>query len=181
MAALMDVDRATNVRDDRALERIFRDHHAAAYAAAYRVVGNPMDAEDALQTVFLRLAGGERNLPSGPTADAYVRRAAINAALDIVRARGRHSARPLDETARAGVGTGAPEDGAESADLRRRLRQSLARVSPRAAEAFALRYFEDFGNREIADLLGMTPSAVGVVLHRTRNRLRRELGDPREG
>ena len=37
------------------LERVFRESHAAVFRAAYRVTGNASDAEDALQTVFLRL------------------------------------------------------------------------------------------------------------------------------
>ena len=37
------------------LEEIYRDHHQRVFSAAYRVTGNAMDAEDVLQTVFLRL------------------------------------------------------------------------------------------------------------------------------
>jgi DNA-directed RNA polymerase specialized sigma24 family protein len=37
------------------LERAFREHHALVFRAAYRVTGNAGDAEDVLQTVFLRL------------------------------------------------------------------------------------------------------------------------------
>ena len=48
-------------------------------------------------------------------------------------------------------------------------------AAPRAAEMFALRYFEGLGNREIADLLGTSQGVVAVLLHRTRHRLRKEL------
>ena len=37
------------------LERIFRENYAAVFRAAYRITGNANDAEDALQTVFLRM------------------------------------------------------------------------------------------------------------------------------
>ena len=38
-----------------ALEDLFREHNGAVYRAAYRITGNAMDAEDVLQTVFMRL------------------------------------------------------------------------------------------------------------------------------
>ena len=38
------------------LERLYREHHARVFRAAYRVTGDATDAEDVLQTVFLRLA-----------------------------------------------------------------------------------------------------------------------------
>jgi DNA-directed RNA polymerase specialized sigma24 family protein len=41
---------------------------------------------------------------------------------------------------------------------------------------FALRYFEGFGNAEIANLMKTSPLVVGVTLHRARARLRKEIG-----
>ena len=38
------------------LEQVFREHHGRVFRAAYRVTGNPSDAEDVMQTVFMRLA-----------------------------------------------------------------------------------------------------------------------------
>ena len=55
------------------------------------------------------------------------------------------------------------------------LREALARMGGRAAEVFALRYFEDFDNNEIARLFDTTPGSVAVTLHRARNRLKDEL------
>jgi RNA polymerase sigma factor (sigma-70 family) len=44
-----------------------------------------------------------------------------------------------------------------------------------AAEAFALRYFEEFSNQEIAEILGSSPNSIAVILHRARDRLRGDL------
>ena len=51
----------------------------------------------------------------------------------------------------------------------------VARLSPRAAEIFTLRYFEGLGNQEIARLVGSSQGVVAVLLHRTRYRLRKEI------
>jgi DNA-directed RNA polymerase specialized sigma24 family protein len=42
---------------------------------------------------------------------------------------------------------------------------------------FVLKYFEGYGNQEIAELMGTSSMVVGVVLHRARAKVRRELGD----
>jgi RNA polymerase sigma factor (sigma-70 family) len=55
------------------------------------------------------------------------------------------------------------------------LRRSLSKLSPEAAEVFALRVFEGHSNREIARLLGMSQVAVAVTVHRARRRLQKEI------
>jgi RNA polymerase sigma-70 factor (ECF subfamily) len=67
------------------LSRLFDEHHGVVFRAAYRVTGNAADAEDVLQTVFLRLAARPDLSAITP---AYLSRAGVNAGLDLVRARG---------------------------------------------------------------------------------------------
>ena len=68
-------------------ERVFREHHAMVFRAACRVTGNTADAEDVLQTVFLRLLGRGEADTVMENAEHYLRRAAVNGALDVIRAR----------------------------------------------------------------------------------------------
>src|SRR5258708_15851286 len=68
-----------------ALEMLFREHHGAVYRAAYRITGNAMDAEDVLQTVFTRLLRREEQPDLSESAGSYLHRAAVNAALDLIR------------------------------------------------------------------------------------------------
>jgi len=166
------------------LEAIYREHADTVLRAAYRVTGRMSDAEDVLQTVFVRLAGRGADAPSveaGPGAGAYFRRAAINAALDVIRARKRQRAVDLDGESAPQLHDEAPDPerrhaGRESRDALRRALARLGTSSPKAAEVFTLRFFEDLGNKEIARLLSMSQTAVAVTLHRTRSRLRQELG-----
>lgn len=164
--------------DPRTLEAVFREHGADVIRAAHRVTGSLSDAEDVLQTVFLRLATRQEPVELGPAAGAYLRRAAVHAALDVVRGRKRRKALPLDAESAP-----EPADGAADPERRRsgretgaRLRSALAAIEPKAARIFSLRYFEELPNKEIARLLAMSQTAVAVTLHRTRSRLRRELG-----
>lgn len=61
-----------------ALERLFDAHHRLVYGAAWRVTGNAADAEDVLQTVFLRLAGRDLSADLIENPEGYLRRAAVN-------------------------------------------------------------------------------------------------------
>jgi RNA polymerase sigma-70 factor (ECF subfamily) len=159
------------------LEDIFRAHHGAVFRAAYRITGDAMDAEDVLQTVFARLLRREDEVDLSESAASYLHRAAVNAALDLLRRRQRARAVALEEVQDELVDEGGPtaERRHGGRELALRLRQALARLSPKTAEIFALRYFEGVGNREISRLLGTSQTAVAVVLHRARRRLQKEL------
>ncbi len=162
---------------DHPLEAIFRAHHGAVFRAAYRITGDPMDAEDVLQTVFARLLRREDAIDLSESASSYLHRAAVNAALDLLRRRQRARAVALEEVAEELIDEAAaqPERASVSRQLGARLRQALARLSPKTAEIFALRYFEGVGNLEISRLMGTSQTAVAVILHRARRRLQKEL------
>ena len=51
----------------------------------------------------------------------------------------------------------------------------VSRLDDRDRELIGLRYGADLSSREIGGLLGMTPAAVDVALHRSKQRLRTEL------
>ncbi len=165
-----------------ALEALFREHHGAVYRAAYRITGNAMDAEDVLQTVFTRLLRREEQPDLSESAGSYLHRAAVNAALDLMRRRKRSRRVDLDEVGEDLVDTSdpGPERAQGSRELKLRLREAMSRLSPRQAEIFSLRYLEGLGNLEIAKMLGASQTSIAVLLHRARHRLQKELG-PLEG
>ncbi len=164
------------------IEAIFRAHHGAVFRAAYRITGDPMDAEDVLQTVFARLLRREDAVDLATGAASYLHRAAVNAALDLLRRRQRARAVALAEVEGELIDEtpAQPERRSLSRELAASLRLALARLSPKTAEIFALRYFEGVGNLEISRLMGTSQTAVAVILHRARRRLQKELA-PFEG
>jgi RNA polymerase sigma-70 factor (ECF subfamily) len=159
------------------LEQVFREHQRRVFRAAYRVTGNAQDAEDVLQTVFLRLARREAGDLPVDNLSSYLYRAAINAAFDLLRARRDTEVVEIDKApaSLAAPAAAGPERTQEAQELRTWLRRALARLRPRAAEVFTLRYLEGYENHDIARMLGISRVAVAVTLHRTRLRLRREL------
>ncbi len=159
------------------LEGIFQEYGDLVFRTAFRVAGNATDAEDVLQTVFLRLASPGKAERIGGEPRGYLPRAAVNGALDLVRTRrsaagtvpieGReesfHAKEPL------------PDEASEARELRDRLRRALGRLAPRPAEVFVLRALDGLPNREVARLLGSSPATVAVQYFRARTQLRKEL------
>ena len=159
------------------LEQVFREHHGRVFRAAYRVTGNASDAEDVLQTVFLRLVRQGWSGVSIGSVESYLHRAAVNAALDIVRMRRDSQRIPLDDIEPVLSGDARLEPGRQQStqELGTLLRRAIARLSPKFAEMFVLRYFEGYDNPEIARMLGISVTNVAVTLHRTRGQLQTEL------
>lgn len=152
------------------LERSFRAYHGLVFRTAYRITGNAGDAEDVLQTVFLRLLRRGRNAEPLENSESYLRRAAINAALDVIRSRQADQTVPLPEDS-SGL-TGAMQ---VDVSLRQALARAMAQLKPRPAEIFVLRFLEGLSNRQIAQALGISQVLVAVIVHRARQQLRKEL------
>jgi RNA polymerase sigma-70 factor (ECF subfamily) len=166
---------APDAAADDGVAELFRDHHDRVLRIAWRITGNASDAEDVLQTVFLRIMRREDPPLRKDDAASYLHRAATNASLDLLRRRKAARSEPIENAERftdKSPGPGTLQDGAE---VRDRVRAALAGLNPRAAEMFVLRYFDGYGNREIARLLNTSWSTVAVTLHRTRAKLQKDL------
>lgn len=157
------------------LERIFQDSHGQIFATAYRITGSAQDAEDVLQTVFLRLLRRQDELDLSPSPSSYLHRAAVNASLDLLRSRARSRTVHLDDFELPEGPHRSPDRLQEDREMRGLLRQALLTLTPKSAEIFSLRFLEDCSNQEIAKTLGMSQTAVGVALHRARNQVKKEI------
>jgi RNA polymerase sigma factor (sigma-70 family) len=154
------------------LEELFWAHHERVIRAAYRITGNMADAEDVAQSVFIRLAGSDREKIAN--VESYLYRAAINGALDLLRRRKGE----LDLEAAGEVTSSSPMSSPErllsSKDLAEWLRKSLSSVSTVAAEMFILRFIEDLDNAQIARMMGTSRAVVAVRLHQVRAKLKKD-------
>lgn len=167
------------------VDDLFRDHHKKVYLAAYRISGKTQDAEDVLQTVFLRLLKrSEPFINIGDDPRRYLCRAAINASLDISRSKSRKQVVSLDEkqhkleiSEELSTQNNSPDQELRQAEHQKQLRAALLQLNSRAAEIFALRYFEEFTNAEIAEFMQTSVTSIGVELHRARGRLRELLSE----
>ena len=147
---------------------LYERHYEAVFRAALRVTGSPADAEDVLQTVFLRVMSQGGNLEEIALPAAYFRRAAVNAAVDVLRRRDLRSESSLD--------TLAPHASVQPPFLlKERLRRALSILDRDDASLFLLRHVEGLSIEELAELFRLEKNNISVKLHRIRLRLQIEM------
>ncbi len=148
------------------LEELYASHRAVVYRAALRVTHNADDAEDVVQNVFLRMIRHAKRPDMGRCATAYLRRAATNAAIDLIRKR----------TQRAETDLPLHHPAAEQTFVEQRhVRQVLDRLPPRNAKLFELHYQGGYVYEELAECFGIKVGTVRSRLHRIRAALQKEL------
>jgi RNA polymerase sigma-70 factor (ECF subfamily) len=160
-----------------AFEEVYRAHAGRLYSLAWRMVGNPTDAEDLVQEIFL---SAHRKLDSfrGEAAlGTWLYRLAMNQILDHLRSR----------AARAGQLTDGIEDATliedamahkldASAIDRVDLERAMAQLPEGCRAAFVLHDVEGLEHREVADVLGVAEGTSKSQVHKARLRLRVLLG-----
>jgi RNA polymerase sigma-70 factor, ECF subfamily len=147
---------------------LYERHYAAVFRAALRVTGNPADAEDVLQTVFLRVLARGEDVEAAALPAPYFRRAAVNAAVDLLRRRAVHAESVYDDRA--------PHAASQPPSLlREQLRRAIATLEREDATLFLLRHVEGLSIEELAGMFQLEKNNVAVRLHRIRHRLQTEM------
>lgn len=153
------------------LADIFNEHAKLVYRTAYGVTGRHEDAEDVLQTIFLRLVRRQflPDLTKNPK--AYLYRAAVNLSLDTIQSRSRLV---LVEDVNHFEIVSTEKPGVDD-ELHRRLYEAIAQLKPESAHILILRYIHDFSDAEIARTLGVSRGTIALRLFRSRARLKKLL------
>jgi RNA polymerase sigma-70 factor (ECF subfamily) len=167
-------------RGDRAaLDVLFDRHRDVAYRVAYRLLGHPDDALDAVQDGFVNAVSHLARFRGTSSFKTWLLRVVSNAALDLGRSRRRRDARyaaPTDEFAGLPDDRLAPPDhNLERADLRAVLERALAELPEPQRQTFVLHADGGLSYQEVADALGI---AIGTVMSRlfyARQRLKSSL------
>jgi RNA polymerase sigma-70 factor, ECF subfamily len=151
-------------------DELFREHYPLVYRTAFSVIFNAEDAEDVVQTVFLRIF--RNGLPSDvKNPKGYLYRAAVNEALNIVRSR-----RNTQNADRVHFETIAGVEASEhQSAMSARIAAAMAQLNPSAVEMLVLRYEHHYSDAEIAKLLGKSRGMVAVTMYRARARLKKLL------
>jgi RNA polymerase sigma-70 factor (ECF subfamily) len=151
-------------------DTLFREHHRLLYRTAFGITGSSADAEDVVQTIFLRLLGREfpPDLKKNPR--AYLYRAAVNGSLNTIRSK-RRQVQLLEAEALPSPNSDADPD--SDADTRKRLLDAISELNTKAVEILMLRYVHGYSDAEIAKMLGTTRGTVAVNLFRMRARLKK--------
>src|SRR5947209_15419161 len=155
---------------DRAFERIYRRHAVDVYRYAYAVLHNQADAEDVTQTTFMNAYRALERGEQPRTPHNWL----IAIAHNVCRQRFRQAARrPAevawdDDIADKLVEQNAPVSGED-------VRRALSHLAFNQRAALVMRELEGRSYAEIAEVLGLSISAVETLIFRARRALREQL------
>jgi RNA polymerase sigma factor (sigma-70 family) len=187
----MDVDpalvQACQRGEDGALDTLIRATYADVYALARRLLGDPEEAADATQEVFVRVMRSVLGFRGDAAFGTWLHRVTVNVCLTALRkrARAREAGLVAGRTAFAMPDADSPvaargplpDEIAATTDLAARAETALATLPEDSRTVVVLRDIEGLSTKEVADVLGVTETAVKVRLHRAHTRLRAMISD----
>jgi RNA polymerase sigma-70 factor (ECF subfamily) len=151
---------------------IVRDHADRVYRLAYRLTGNPHDAEDLTQETFVRVFRSLASYKPG-TFEGWLHRITTNLFLDMVRRRARIRMEALPEDSDRIAGNGPePEQVFYDTHLDPDLQAALDELPPEFRAAVVLCDVEGLSYEEIGATLGVKLGTVRSRIHRGRAALR---------
>jgi RNA polymerase sigma-70 factor (ECF subfamily) len=158
---------------EAAFESLFRLHHRAVHGWILRVVRNPAAADELTIETFWRIYRAHARFDPERGFEPWARRIATRTAIDWLRAQ-----RPEYAVANeffAGLPAPSEADPAISAETRRAMAQAFARLRPALRVAATLAVIEERPQKEVADALGISVTAVKLRVFRALRLLRKDL------
>ena len=180
--------------DDQAYETMVRAFGGRMLAVALRIVRNEEDARDVVQTAYLSAFKSLGRFEGGCLLSTWLHRIVVNAALMKLRSRRRRPEESIEPLLPTYLEDGhhteqfsrndIPADQLiEKAETRATVRACIEQLPDRYRSILIMRDIEDISTTEVAAMLGVTPNAVKIRLHRARQALatllRREFGGKR--
>jgi RNA polymerase sigma-70 factor (ECF subfamily) len=176
-------------RGNRAAFREFVEQYKKKiYYLSLDLVGNPVDAEDVSQEVFLKVYRSFGTFKKDAKLSSWLYRITYNACIDHLRKKeltpepiGDEAldARPRSEALlSASPANLDPLRSAESEQLQTRIARALESVSPQEKAVFLLRHYDQLMLKEIAETLHLSIGSVKSYLFRAVRKLQKELGAP---
>src|SRR3954471_12725487 len=163
--------------DLAAFEELYKAHAGKLLSVACRMVGNPADAEDLLQEIFLSAHRKLDGFRGESALGTWLYRLATNHCLDFLRSR---AARTNDLTDTLDEEPGLYEPGrvglAEQTVAKMDLERAFAQLPDGCRAAFLLHDVEGLEHREVAEALGIAEGTSKSQVHKARLRLRLILG-----
>jgi RNA polymerase sigma-70 factor (ECF subfamily) len=156
--------------DHRAFAEIVREHQGMVFSIGWHFFADRALAEDLAQEVFLQLYQRRPAIQSAAHLVHWLRRTAVHRCIDHSRRKNFRRESSLDEIPEIATGTALADS-----FLHKRLRQTLTQLPEKQRMVVVLRYEEELGPGEIAELLNMRVNTVKSTLHRALEELRGKL------
>ena len=163
-----------------AFAELVRRHERRVYGVALRMSGDPSDADDLAQEVFLTAWKAVGSFRGGSSFYTWLYRIAVNTSLTFLKRRNRERGRaPFDENLPVGGPDrglpAGPEGGAALNELTARIAQAVAVLPARFRATFALVVDQGLSHADAARVLGCTENTVSWRMHKARKLLQARL------
>jgi RNA polymerase sigma-70 factor (ECF subfamily) len=180
--------RAAQQGDSDAFEQLVRVYDQSVLRLAMNLLRSPEDARDVYQEAFLRVYRSLGNFRFDCSFHTWLYRIVTNLCLDQIRKRkvrkeeatvvttGDGSLDRMDTIAEQRADTD-PERNLFSGQVRRRIKDVLAGLTPRERMVFELRHYQGLRLRRIGEILGTSEEAAKNCLFRATQKMRAALGD----
>lgn len=171
--------------DRNAFEEIYQLYHRRIYNAAYGMLGDPDDAQDVTQDVFIRLHDALPTLRADEAFSTYIYRIALNLCRDRARRKKRVRFQSMDTPRAAEDGDAEPMDFPDAGklpeekltgdELQRRVREAVLTLSEDHKAVIVMHHFQNMEVNDIARILKVPSGTVKSRLARGRDQLHRKL------
>ena len=178
-------DRATVAQacdgDHGAFRSLVERHSRYVFNVAYRLTGSASDAEDVVQTTFLRAYQQLSRFEARADFRTWLHRIAVNCSIDLIRSRRHreigHEIEDLEYHSAAGEDRSdpGPERLLLSSQIRERVSAGMAQLSASERRAFTLRHVEGLPIRDVALAMGLKTEAAKNSIFRAVRKMRAAL------
>jgi RNA polymerase sigma-70 factor (ECF subfamily) len=184
-AAFLPILQRAKEGDRKAFEEIYQLYHRRIYNAVYGMLGDPDDAQDVTQDVFIRLHDALPTLRADEAFSTYLYRIALNLCRDRARRKKRVRFQSIDTPRSSDDGDKEPmefpdagklpEEQMTGDELQRRVREAVLTLSEDHKAVIVMHHFQGMEVNDIARILKVPSGTVKSRLARGRDQLHRKL------
>lgn len=157
--------------DSSAFDQLVEPHLPRCYRIAYLIAHNESDAGDALQEALIRAFRSLGNVTPGRPFSPWFVRIVVTEALKLSQRKRKVLALPLHER----LSQESAEQVVLAQEERARVWEAVQELSPDHRTVVVLRYYEGLSEREMAELLAVSPGTIKSRLHHARSAIEQKL------
>jgi len=163
-----------------AFAELVRRHERRVYAVALRMAGDPADADDLAQEVFLTAWRAIGSFRSGSSVYTWLYRIAVNTSLTFLKKKGRERNRAaFDENlavpAPGRPAASSPEGSSAAGEIAARIDEAVAALPAHFRASFALVVDQGLSHADAARVLGCSENTVSWRMHKARKLLQAKV------
>ena len=163
--------------DPSAMKAIFDSNHTVLCRLVYAMVKDTEQAKDIVQDVFIKLWRNRYNLAIQVSLEGYLKRAAVNTALNYLESTGRWKKQQLTESDLSRFALNSTDRAFSSDELNQKTDDAIRHLPVRTRSVFTLIRSEEMSYKQVAETMGISMKAVEKEMMKALKLLREALKD----